>query len=55
MSDVPAVFIADPFVMHFEDMVYIFVEVLNNKNQRGEIGLFRYRADMPNFEYMGKQ
>lgn len=39
VSDVPALFVADPFMLKVEDVWYMFFELLNGKTQKGEIGL----------------
>lgn len=39
VSDVPARFVADPFMLRVDGLWHIFFEVLNNQNDRGEIGL----------------
>lgn len=39
VSDVPADFVADPFMVNENDTWYMFFEVLNRSTRRGEIGL----------------
>jgi hypothetical protein len=39
VCDVPAVFVADPFMIQTAGTWYMFFEVMNQKSQRGEIGL----------------
>jgi hypothetical protein len=39
VTDVPARFIADPFMLPVDGLWHMFFEVLNNRNDRGEIGL----------------
>jgi hypothetical protein len=39
VTDVPARFIADPFMVKVDGLWHMFFEVLNNQNDRGEIGL----------------
>ena len=39
VSDVPARFVADPFMLLVDGLWHMFFEVLNNQNDRGEIGL----------------
>ena len=39
IHDVPAAFVADPFIVTFKNRWFIFFEVLNRANHRGEIGL----------------
>ena len=39
VTDVPASFVADPFLVHADDRWHLFFEVLNRRNGRGEIGL----------------
>mgnify|MGYP002778667175 CR=1 FL=1 len=39
VTDVPAEFVADPFMLHENGTWYMFFEVLNAQNDRGEIGL----------------
>ncbi len=39
VTDVPARFVADPFMVKVDELWHMFFEVLNNQNDRGEIGL----------------
>jgi hypothetical protein len=39
VTDVPADFVADPFMVHENGTWYMFFEVLNSSNNKGEIGL----------------
>jgi hypothetical protein len=39
VSDVPATFVADPFMVFENNQWYMFFEILNGANQRGEISL----------------
>lgn len=39
VSDVPALFVADPFMLRVDQTYYLFFEVLNRRTARGEIGL----------------
>lgn len=39
VSDVPAEFVADPFMIKADDTWYMFFEVMNAKRDKGEIGL----------------
>lgn len=39
VSDVPAEFVADPFMLWKHDMWYMFFEVMNRRSGKGEIGL----------------
>ncbi|NOU97322.1 hypothetical protein GC093_29440 [Paenibacillus sp. LMG 31456] len=39
IHDVPAEFVADPFIMKHEDRFYMYFEVLNKASGRGEIGV----------------
>ncbi|HEX8847853.1 MAG TPA: hypothetical protein VF791_24645 [Pyrinomonadaceae bacterium] len=39
VSDVPADFLADPFMVRAEGMWYMFFEVMNRQTKKGEIGL----------------
>lgn len=39
ITDVPAGFVADPFLIHKNDTYFLFFEVLNGKNGQGDIGL----------------
>jgi hypothetical protein len=39
VSDIPAKFVADPFLVRGDDVWYMFFEVLNRRNDKGEIAL----------------
>jgi hypothetical protein len=39
VTDVPADFVADPFMLRVENIWHMFFEVLNTQTERGEIGL----------------
>lgn len=39
VTDVPAAFVADPFMLHRDNTHYMFMEVMNAESRRGEIGL----------------
>jgi len=39
VRDVPARFVADPFLVHEDDVWYMFFEILNRQTCKGEIGL----------------
>jgi hypothetical protein len=39
VTDIAALFVADPFIVRKDGVWYMFFEVLNKSNQRGEIGL----------------
>ncbi len=39
VTDVPAVFVADPFMLRVNRTWYMFLEVMNHRAGRGEIGL----------------
>jgi hypothetical protein len=39
VTDVPAKYVADPFMINENSMWYMFFEVINNKSNKGEIGL----------------
>jgi hypothetical protein len=39
VSDIPAEFLADPFMTRKQDIWYMFFEVMNEKTQKGDIGL----------------
>jgi len=39
VTDVPAKFVADPFMIQADDLWYMFFEVLNQQTNKGEIGL----------------
>ena len=39
VTDVPAATVADPFMLRMDQVWHMFFEVLNNRTNRGEIGL----------------
>ena len=39
VTDIPADFVADPFMLRRDNTWYMFFEVMHNETQRGEIGL----------------
>lgn len=39
VTDIPADFVADPFILHTEDAWYMFFEVINKITNQGDIGL----------------
>jgi hypothetical protein len=39
VSDIPARFVADPFMIRMQDKWYMFFEIMNKQNHKGEIGL----------------
>ncbi|HET6840532.1 MAG TPA: hypothetical protein VFK06_02440 [Candidatus Angelobacter sp.] len=40
MTDAPAIFVADPFIIrHSDGLWYIFLEIMNDATYRGEISL----------------
>jgi len=39
VTDIPADFVADPFMLRRDDTWHMFFEVMNSETQRGEIGL----------------
>jgi len=39
VTDIPAAFVADPFLIHENDTFYMFFEVLNTNTGQGDIGL----------------
>jgi len=39
VTDVPAAFVADPFLLRRDNNFYMFMEVMNAESRRGEIGL----------------
>lgn len=41
VTDIPAAFVADPFMLHDDHTRYMFFEVMNAETKRGEIGLAR--------------
>ena len=50
IKDVPALFVADPFMCKVNEYWYLFFEVLNHLNGRGEIG-FAVSKDTKAWEY----
>jgi hypothetical protein len=50
VSDVPALYVADPFMIKSSEGWYMFLEVLNKETGRGEIGLAT-SADALNWQY----
>ena len=52
VSDVNAVFVADPFMLPVNDCWYMFFEVVNRKTKKGEIGL---ATSKDGFEWTYKQ
>jgi hypothetical protein len=50
VADVPATFIADPFMVHRNDMWYMFFEVMNRSSNHGDIALASSR-DGRTWEY----
>ena len=50
VTDVPASFVADPFLMRAGNSWHMFFEVLNRRSGRGEIGLAT-SDDLANWEY----
>jgi hypothetical protein len=46
VTDAPAAFVADPFMIRVGDLWYMFVEVMNCSNARGEIALATSRDAM---------
>jgi hypothetical protein len=50
VTDVPAEFVADPFIIQHESEFFLFFEVLNKASGRGEIGLAK-SADGINWDY----
>ncbi|PHS04706.1 MAG: hypothetical protein COA88_13320 [Kordia sp.] len=39
VTDIPALFVADPFMIHDEKKWYLFMGILNSETELGEIGL----------------
>src|SRR5262245_34322368 len=39
VSDVPALFVADPFMLQVNNTWHMFLEVMNRETRKGEIGL----------------
>ena len=52
VSDVPASFVADPFMIEVDGRWFMFFEVLNTANEKGEIGL-AVSTDLLRWEYRG--
>jgi hypothetical protein len=52
VSDVPAVFVADPFMLPVDRTWYMFFEVMNPQTDRGEIGLAT-STDGRRWQYQG--
>lgn len=52
VDDVPAAFVADPFMTHHRGSWWMFFEVMNKNRQKGEIGLAR-SADGRAWSYLG--
>ena len=50
VADVPAVFVADPFILSNGSAMFMFFEVFNAKSRKGEIGLARSN-DWFNWKY----
>lgn len=50
VTDVPASFVADPFMIHHKEQWYLFFEVLNTANNLGEIGM-AHSKDLLNWTY----
>lgn len=50
VSDVPARFVADPFMIRTDDGYYMFFEVLNERRNLGEIG-YAFSPDATRWEY----
>ena len=55
VTDIPATFLADPFLLKSGGQIYIYSEILNNDCQKGEIGLHTTRNDRrrTEFQYQG--
>jgi hypothetical protein len=53
VSDVPAAFVADPFMLRVHNVWYMFFEVLNQQTDRGEIGLASSNNGMQ-WQYQGR-
>lgn len=53
VADVPAIFVADPFMIRHGGLWYLFFEVLNDLTYRGEIAL-AVSADARSWEYRGR-
>lgn len=52
VSDVPAAYVADPFILHHEGSWYMFFEVLRSDSGRGEIAVAR-SEDLLRWSYIG--
>lgn len=52
VSDVPAHFVADPFMLHVNGMWYMFLEVMNAHTGKGQIGL-AVSDDAARWRYQG--
>lgn len=52
-SDVPAIFVADPFMVHHESLWYLFFELLNDLTYQGEIAV-AVSEDASSWEYRGR-
>jgi hypothetical protein len=50
VTDVPAKFVADPFLVHEGDIWYLFFEVYNNASRKGELAVAT-SADAQNWQY----
>ena len=53
VDDVPAIFVADPFLVRHDGLWYLFFEVLNDRTYRGEIAV-AVSADACAWEYRGR-
>ena len=54
VTDIPATFLADPFLLRANGRWYIYSEIVNNDCQKGEIGLhIKHEGASRNFEYHG--
>ena len=52
VSDVPASFVADPFMIEVDGRWFMFFEVMNTSNKKGEIGL-AVSTNLLRWEYRG--
>lgn len=50
VTDVEAAFVADPFIWKKDSQWYLFFEVLNKKDMKGDIG-YAYSKDLKEWEY----
>jgi hypothetical protein len=50
VSDEDAAFVADPFLWKKDSLWYMFFEILNKKDMKGDIG-YAYSKDLNNWEY----